>query len=483
MSVDVAVPRHMVIDGELVLAEGQRSFESVDPSSERVIAEVPRASLADVDRAVRSAHDAMSGAWSTLMPDARAVLLHRVADLIEENRERIAQLETLDMGKPLRESRTNVDRSVKTFRYYAGACDKLQGDSIPVGPNSLNFTIREPLGVTAHITPWNYPFANACRSIPAALAAGNTVVLKPASYTPLTTMLLGEIGLKAGLPPGVVNVVTGGGAEAGAALAAHPLVRGITFTGAVDTGKQIMRMAAEHVRPCVLELGGKNPQVVFADADVDHALGQTVRGAFNNSGQVCTSVSRVLVERSLKDSYVEALREKLDALTIGDPRGDVDLGPLVAEAHRAQVESFLLVATTGGARVVRGGKRPDELEHGWYYEPTLLDSVDPSNRIAREEVFGPILSIIPFDGEQEALRIANGLELGLTAGVFTKDLDRAMRMVRRLEAGMVWVNDWFASPVQVPHGGYKESGMGREQGLEGLLSYTQTKDVSIRIAT
>jgi acyl-CoA reductase-like NAD-dependent aldehyde dehydrogenase len=385
------------------------------------------------------------------------------------------------MGKPLRESYANVDRSIKTFRYYAGSCDKLQGDTIPVGAGGLNFTVLGPLGVTAHITPWNYPFANACRSLPPALACGNTVVVKPASVTSLSTLLLGELALEAGFPPGVVNVVTGSGREAGAALARHPLVRGITFTGSISTGSEIMRFAAEHVRPCVLELGGKNAQVVFADADLEHALAQTVRGAFTNAGQVCTSVSRLLVERSVHADYVAAVKDRLEALTVGPGLGSPDLGPLVSEDHRGDVEDHVARALAQGARLVTGGQRPAGFARGFYYEPTLFDHVDASMDLARDEVFGPVLAATPFDSDDEALRIANGVDVGLTSGVFTRDLDRAMHFARGIEAGMVWVNDWFASPVQAPHGGTKLSGLGREQGLLALQNYLQVKDVAIRM--
>lgn len=470
----------LFIDNEWVQGASGRRFDVVDPSNEEVFATLPLADESDVDRAVRSAHAAFACWWRTT-PAERSALLWKAATLIDARKDEIARLETRDMGKPLRESHANVARSVRTFEYAAGAADKLLGDSIPIDSRTFNFTRLEPVGVTAHITPWNYPFANACRSVPVALAAGCTAVVKPASETCLTTLLLGDILREAGLPPGVVNIVTGSGSVTGAALARHPLVRAITFTGSVETGRRVAGYAAEHVRPVVLELGGKNPQVVCADADFDLALKETLRGAFTNGGQVCTGVSRVLVERSLYRDYVEALRAKVDALTTGPGAGNPDMGPLVSEAHRKTVMDYVAIANGEGARLVAGGAVPDDAKRGWFYRPTVFDQVTPAMRIAREEVFGPLLVVIPFDSDEEALAIANGVEFGLTAGIFTRDLNRAMRFARDVEAGMVWVNEWFQSPVQVPHGGVKHSGIGREQGMAAFSNYLQTKDIAIRI--
>jgi aldehyde dehydrogenase (NAD+) len=471
----------LFIDNAYVPSAAGRRFDAIDPATEAPITTLPLADAVDVDRAVRSAHRAFSS-WRRTTPSERTRLLLKAAALIDARRDEIAQLETLDMGKPLRESLANVARSVRTFEYAAGATDKLEGQSIPVDARSFNFTHLEPVGVTAHITPWNYPFANVCRSVPVALAAGCTAVVKPASETCLTTLLLGDILREAGFPPGVVNVVTGSGTEAGSALARHPLVRAITFTGSVGTGQRIAQYAAEHVRPVVLELGGKNPQVVCADADLDLALKETVRGAFTNAGQVCTGVSRVLVERAIYATYVEVLRARVDALTVAPGTDNADLGPLVSRAHRETVMDYVRIAASEGARLVSGGRIPEGRERGWFYRPTVFDEVRPDMRIAREEVFGPLLVVMPFDSDDEALSIANGIEFGLTAGIFTRDLGRAMRFVRDVEAGMVWVNEWFQSPVQVPHGGVKQSGIGREQGLASFANYLQTKDVAIRFA-
>jgi aldehyde dehydrogenase (NAD+) len=477
----MAVRNKLFIDNEWVDAAAGGTFDTVDPATEEVITAVALAEEADVDRAVKSSQRAMAGDWARLPPERRGELLWRLADVIESRGEEIARLETRDMGKPLRESHANVTRSVRTCRYYAGAVDKLMGDSIPVGHDVFAFTHYQPLGVTAHITPWNYPFANACRSLPPALAAGSTVILKPASDTPLTTLLLGELCAEAGVPPGVVNVVPGSGAVTGAALANHPGVCGITFTGSVEVGKRVAASAAQRIIPTVLELGGKNPQIVFADADFELALQQTMRGAFTNAGQVCTSVSRVLIERPLHKRFVEALEGRISALTIGDGIDNPDIGPLVSRAHRDTVARYVEIGRTrDGARLVTGGGRPKDHARGWFWQPTLFDQVDRDMTIAREEIFGPVLSVIPFDGDDEALAIANDLSLGLTAGLFTANIDRALRLARDLRAGMVWINDWFLSPVQTPHGGVGDSGLGREQGMQALMNYVQLKAISVR---
>ena len=481
MSLHLPPENRLFIDNQWVEPISKESFASIDPATEKTITRTAFAGEADVARAAEASLRAKSGEWGDMSPEHRGRIVARMGQLIAERAEEIAALETADMGKPLTESRGNVVRSVRTFEYYAGAVDKLTGDSIPVGSNAIAFTMLEPIGVTAHVTPWNYPFANACRSLPTALAAGCTAIVKPASVTPLTTLLLGEIAVEAGLPPGVLGILPGDGRVTGAALVEHPLVRGVTFTGSVSTGRQIAAAAARRLIPTVLELGGKNPQIVFADADLESALAHTMRGSMTNAGQVCTSVSRVLVERAVYPRYVEALAERISELTIGPGTDPVDVGPLVSREHRDAVARFVDVAEYhDGARRVLGGGRPAGMDVGFFFEPALFDEVAPDMTIAREEVFGPILCVLPFDSEQQALEIANSLALGLSAGIFTQDVSRALRFVRQLEAGMVWVNDWFLSPVQVPHGGVKDSGIGREQGMQALNNYTQIKMVGMR---
>ena len=468
----------LLINNEWIDSASGRTYPSINPATEEEIGILPLSDAQDVDMAVRSSSEA-SRAWRKTSPATRAKLLNQLADLIEQNRNEIARLETLDMGKPLRESHANIDRSIVTARYYAGAADKYEGASYPIDSNTFNFSIFEPLGVTAHITPWNYPFANAMRSLPTAIAAGCTVIIKPASDTSLTTLHLGKLCIEAGFPPGVVNIITGRGSEAGEALAAHPEVKGITFTGSVSTGIRIMKAAAEYVRPVVLELGGKNPQVVFADADIDHAISETLRGAYTNAGQVCTSISRLLIEERIYDKYVEQLKDRLDSLTIDDGLNNPDIGPLVSQQHYGEVSKYTEIAQSEGAQLVTGGARAEGFKRGYFYKPTLFARVTNDMRIAQEEVFGPILSAISFRSEDQAIKISNDSPFGLTSGIFTQDIDRATRFAREIEAGMVWINKWFQSPVQVPHGGVKTSGLGREQGLMALRNYSQVKDIAI----
>ena len=471
----------MLIDNKWCDSISGREFVSINPASEEEITAIPLASKEDVDAAVTSSRRAFKE-WKKTTPQERAGLLNQLANLLEENKDEIARLETLDMGKPLRESYTNIARSVTTARYYAGAADKFEGNSYPVDSNTYNFSVYEPLGVTAHITPWNYPLANVMRSLPTAIAAGCTVIVKPALDTTLSSLFLAKLCVDAGFPPGVINVISGSGTETGAALAKHPGVAGITFTGSVSTGTKIMKSASLTIKPVVLELGGKNPQVVFSDADIEHAVNETVRGAYTNAGQVCTSVSRLLIEKPVYTDYIERLKHRLESLTIDDGMNNPDIGPLVSQKHYNDVANYVAIAKSEGAKLVTGGSRADKFDRGYFYTPTLYADVTNNMRIAQEEVFGLVLSAMSFENEQQALAIANDSPFGLTSGIFTKDIDRAMRFAKDMEAGMVWVNKWFQSPVQVPHGGVKTSGLGREQGMIALRNYSQVKDISIFIS-
>jgi aldehyde dehydrogenase (NAD+) len=370
---------------------------------------------------------------------------------------------------------------VTTVRYNAGAADKMQGETIPLGPQVVDFTLLEPQGVTAHIVPWNYPLGMAMRSMAPALAAGCTVVLKPAEQSPLTALRLAEHVARAGFPPGVVNVVTGFGEDAGEALVKHPLVRGITFTGSVETGRRVMANAASGLKPVVLELGGKNPMVVFADADLERATSDAIEGAFENCGQVCSSSSRFLLQRPIADEFLDRLAAKAGKLTVGPGLEDPAIGPIVSAEQHAKVMSYLELGRKEGARVRFGGGRPGHLNHGYFVEPTVFDSVGPDMRIAREEIFGPVSVAIGFEGEEEALAIANGLGYGLCAGVYSRDISRALGLARRIEAGSVWINGWYLGGVQAPTGGIKDSGIGRERGLAGIRNYLQVKNVAVRL--
>lgn len=456
-------------------------LDTIDPATEEPIARFARSTAADVDRAVQAAHRAMSGDWRRLSPAERGQLMFRLADLIAADRERLAQFETLDVGKPLKDSLGDIDGVVTTLRYNAGAADKMEGSTIPLGLGVIDFTLLEPLGVTAHIVPWNFPLGMAMRSLAPALAAGCACVLKPAEQSPLSALAFAELIGKAGFLPGVINIVTGLGEEAGEALVRHSLVRGVTFTGSVDTGRKVMAAAAKGIKPVVLELGGKNPMIVFADADLERAASDAAMASFENCGQVCSSSSRYLLAPQIRDEFLERLMAKASALSVGPGIENHDIGPLVSVEQYQKVKGYIAGGTAAGARLRQGGGRPSHLTRGYFIEPTILDRVTPQMMIAREEVFGPVGVAIDIADEDEAVEIANGLGFGLAAGVYTRDISRAMALARRLEHGSVWINGWWMGGVQAPTGGMKESGIGRERGLSGIRNYLQIKNVAIRI--
>jgi aldehyde dehydrogenase (NAD+) len=471
----------LFIDGQWVAPAAGRTFATIDPATEQPIQEVARADAADVDRAVQAAHHAMAGPWREMAPAERGRLLLRLADAIAAAREELALLETTDVGKPLRDARGDIDGVCETLIYNAGAADKMEGATIPLGPEFVDFTLLEPQGVTAHIVPWNFPLGMAMRSVAPALAAGCTVVLKPAEQTPLSALKLAGIAAEVGLPPGVLNVVTGFGEDAGEALVRHPLVRGISFTGSVETGRKIMAAAAHGTRPVVLELGGKNPMIVFPDADLERAVTDALDGAFGNCGQVCSSSSRFLLHADIAEAFLERFEQGAAALRVGPGREDPDLGPLVSAEQYDKVNGYLEQGLRDGARLRVGGKRPAHLERGYFLQPTLLDRVDPALPLAREEVFGPVAIATTFEHEDQAIAIANGLGYGLVGGIYTRDISRALRLARRLETGSVWINGWFIGGVQAPTGGIKDSGIGRERGLPGIRNYLQIKNIGIRL--
>lgn len=471
----------LLIGGEWQDAASGATFATIDPASAEPLGEVARAAAEDVDRAVQAADRAMRGPWREIAPADRGRLLQRLAALVGAAREELAQLETSDMGKPIGQARGDVDGAVATLLYNAGAADKIEGATIPLGRAVVDFTLLEPQGVTAHIVPWNFPLGMALRSVAPALAAGCTVVLKPAEQSPLSALRLGALAQEAGLPDGVLNVVTGFGEEAGAALVRHPLVRGISFTGSVATGRQILAGAAEGIKPVVLELGGKNPLIVLADADLERAVADAVEAGFDNGGQVCSSASRLLLQRSIAEEFLDRLVARAERLTIGPGQDDPDLGPLVSAEQHARVMGYIEGGRAAGARLRTGGGRPPQLNRGWFVQPTVFESVDPAMALAREEVFGPVVAALAFDDEAEALALANGLGYGLCAGVYGRDIGRALSLAQRLEAGSVWINGWFLGGVQAPTGGVKDSGFGRERGLPGIRNYLQIKNVAIRL--
>jgi aldehyde dehydrogenase (NAD+) len=471
----------MLIGGEWIDADSGRTFETVNPATEELIANVPRASAIDVDRAVSVARETFETTWRKVQPRDRARLLFEVARALRERVEEFAQLETLDQGKPLPDGRKGVLSAARYFEFYAGAADKIYGETIPLGPGYVDFTVREPRGVTAHIVPWNFPIDLAARSVAPALAAGNTCVVKPAEQTPLTALKLGELLEELGLPAGAYNVVTGFGDEAGAPLCEHPDVDSVTFTGSVETGRRVMRACAEHITPVVLELGGKSPNVIFGDADLDLAVEEAARGIYFNSGQVCSAGSRLVVEAGVKDELLDRLVERSKKIEVGPGNQSPDIGPLVSDEQFERVMGYIHEGEREGAKLIYGGTRPDHLDKGYFVSPTIFDGVQNEMRIAQEEIFGPVLSVLTFKDDAEAVRIANDVKFGLVAGIFTKDIDRALALASEIRAGQIFINEYFAGGEETPFGGYKQSGFGREKGLEGLLNYTQTKNVAVRI--
>ena len=476
----------LIINGERVSASDNGTFEVFDPSSGELLATVAKATKSDVDRAVSAAHAAMdSKAWGGIVPAERGRIMNRIAATLRERVEELATLESRDNGKPLRQARTDVQVAARYFEFFAGIADKIMGNTIPLGPGYLDFTVREPIGVSAQIVPWNYPIQIGARGVAPALAAGCAVVLKPSSEAPMTALRLGEIGLECGLPPGALNVIPGTGSEAGTALASHPGINQLTFTGSVDVGIAVAKMAADNVVPVVMELGGKSPNIVFADADLDLAAQGVSTAIFQNAGQTCSAGSRLLVERSAHDALVEKLAVRATAMRIGPGVSDPDMGPIISKRQLETVEKYVGIGTKEGATVAAGGARPSDasLGKGYYFQPTLLDRVTPDMRVAQEEIFGPVLAMIEFDDLEQAAQIANRSQYGLVSGIWTRDINKAMSLASRIKAGQVYINTYGAGGgVELPFGGYKKSGYGREKGLESLASYTQVKNVCVKYA-
>ncbi|WP_018334770.1 aldehyde dehydrogenase family protein [Actinomycetospora chiangmaiensis] len=472
MTARAVVPgNHEALDGRTLPVE--------DPSTGTVIAHVARGGAAEVDRAV-AATRAATRTMRDSLPLERGRALRRLAVEVDAAAEDLARLESLDTGKPLSLARREVAGCVGYLDYYAGAAGTLQGDTIPLGPGTLAWTVPEPVGVSAHIVPWNAPLSMLCRSVAPALAAGNTAVVKPAELTPLTALRFADLVAAAGFPAGAYEVVTGLGAEAGAALAAHGGIGSLTFTGSVDTGRAVLRAAAEHVTPVVTELGGKSPQIVFADADLDEVARQVVLGFTANSGQYCDAGSRVLVDRAVAADLVERIRVRAGALTLGAGADDPDLGPMVSAQHRRRVTDYVDLGRAEGADAPTPPQALPTVGH--FVAPTVFTAVTPTMRIAREEIFGPVLAVLEFGTEAEALDLADATDYGLGVGIHTADVDRALRVADRVDAGYVMVNDYFAGGPAVPFGGTKLSGTGRERGLVALESYLTRKTVVVRRA-
>lgn len=466
-------------------AEDGGTFPTSNPATGEHIADVASAQAADVDRAVRAARETMrSSKWKRMNPHRRAELLWRLSDAIEAEADDIAALETADNGKPYFESRkVDLPSVVENFRYFAGLADKIQGETIPVGGPFLNYTLREPVGVVGCITPWNFPLSLASWKVAPALACGNAVILKPAEQTPLTALRLGELAAEVGFPPGALNVVPGLGESAGAALVRHPDVDAIAFTGSTEVGKIVMREAADTVKKVSLELGGKSPNVIFADAELKNAVRGASTGIFYGKGEVCAAGSRILVERAVHDDFVEAFAERADSLTVGDPMDKgTRVGAIVSEEQLERVMGYVESGKAEGARLVTGGERTTVDGKGNFVTATVFADVDPDMKIAQEEIFGPVAAIIPFDDLEDAVEKANRTIYGLAAGIWTRDVGKAHRMASELKAGTVWINTYNQYDSASPFGGYKQSGFGRDLGYQAALEkYTQVKSVWVAV--
>jgi betaine-aldehyde dehydrogenase len=482
MSVTQTTPESMFIDGKFVEGAAGRRIPVYDPSTEEVIAEIPDASASEVDRAIAAARRAFDyDGWPQTTAQERGRILFRIAEKIRAEAPLLAELESRNSGKPIVEAEFDIADAATCFEYYGGLATKVSGTVNPVPDNALSLSIKEPVGVAGQIIPWNYPLLMAAWKLAPALAAGCTCVLKPAEQTPLTALRLAGWLAECGVPPGVVNVVTGVGETAGARLVESAYVDKIAFTGSAAVGKLIMKSAADTLKRVTLELGGKSPNIFFADADFEAAIDGALFGVFINQGEVCSAGSRVLVERSIYPKFVEAMTEKARNIRLGAPLDrDTKMGPLVSREQYERVCRYQQIGRSE-AKVAIGGGQPADFKRGYYVEPTIFYDVDNSARIAREEIFGPVAAVIPFEDEADALRIANDTPFGLAAAVWSRDIYKALRMVKAIRAGIVWVNHMQPTYVEAPWGGYKQSGFGRELGLHGIDEYLETKQVHINL--
>jgi betaine-aldehyde dehydrogenase len=477
----------LFIDGQFVDAESGKTFKSPNPATGETFAEVAEADKADVDKAVAAARKAFEGKWSKLSARDRGRLLYKLSQLIEQNSTQLAELETSDNGKPIKES-TYIDLPgvVENFEYFAGWCTKIEGETIPVPGQIFNYTLREPVGVCGQIIPWNFPLLMAAWKLAPALAAGNTVVLKPAEQTPATAMELAKLIQEAGFPEGVVNIVPGYGETAGAALASHKGIDKIAFTGSTEIGKLIARSAADNLTKVSLELGGKAPNIIFADADLDQAVNGAMMGIFFNQGQVCCAGSRLFVEERVKEEFLGRFKEKAERMKIGDPMDkNTAMGPQVSREQLDRIKGYVGIARDEGATVFSGGESPQldaQFENGYFFQPTIFSDVNNSMRVAQEEIFGPVTSVISFDNDDDLIRQANETIYGLSAGIWTSNITRAHRFARAIKAGVVWINTYNMMNAASPFGGYKQSGYGREMGKHALELYTQVKSVWVDLS-
>jgi aldehyde dehydrogenase (NAD+) len=471
----------LLIDNQWVDPVDGGSFETLDPSTGEVIASVAEANDKDVDRAVKAARRALeSGPWSTMDAAERGVLMLKLADLVEKNAEGLAKLESWNCGKTITDARGDLQGVVNTLRYYAGWADKIEGRTVPVRGSFLSYTLREPVGVVGQIIPWNFPLLMLAWKWGPALCCGNTIVMKPAEQTPLTALRIGELAIEAGFPAGVINVINGFGETAGDAMVVHPGIDKIAFTGHVDTAKIIQKRAADTLKRTTFELGGKSPNVIFADADFEQAVAGAFHAIYFHGGQCCTAGSRLFVEQSIKDRFVEALAAKAQARKIGSQLDEAtEQGPQVSQEQLDKILGYVELGQKEGAKLVTGGKRKGE--KGFFVEPTIFDNVKDGMSIARDEIFGPVVSVLPFKDLDDVTPRANDTTYGLAAAIWTKNIDKAHLLAKKIKAGTIWVNCYHIVDATTPFGGYKMSGQGRENGEAAIEHYTETKTVTVKL--
>ncbi|HEX8285701.1 MAG TPA: aldehyde dehydrogenase family protein [Pyrinomonadaceae bacterium] len=477
----------LFIDGKWVDAESGKTFTTPNPATGATLAEVSEGDKADIDKAVEAARRAFDGKWSKISARDRGRMMYKLAQLIESRIPELAALETADNGKPIKET-TYVDlpQVVENFEYFAGWATKIEGETIPVPGQMFNYTLREPVGVCGQIIPWNFPLLMAAWKLAPALAAGNTIVLKPAEQTPVGAMELASLIQEAGFPDGVVNIVPGYGETAGAALATHPGIDKVAFTGSTEVGKIIAHAAADNLTKVSLELGGKAPNIVFADADIDQAVSGAMMGIFFNQGQVCCAGSRLFLDARVKDEFLDRFKERAGRVKVGDPMDiSTQMGPQVSEEQLDRIKSYVDIAKGEGASVLAGGCPPQlegDFQKGFFFQPTIFGEVKNSMRVAQEEIFGPVVSVITFEGEDDLIKQANEVVYGLSAGIWTKDITRAHRFAKMVRAGTVWINTYNMFNAASPFGGYKQSGYGREMGKHALEMYTNVKSVWVDLS-